>query len=353
MSLTKTNFLLPFQEEDVEKLAEQQSALIANEMGTGKTYEAIARDLRLREANSHYPHFRTLIVAPLTILSSVWEDHLHDLASGKSVIVMDNKNRGPFLDAVEKANYDYYVIHWEGLRICKPELSEIYWEHIIADEVHRAKNRSAQQTRALKYLRAVYKTGLSGTPVMNRPNDLWSILNWLYPKTWKSYWKFYASYVDHVVIPPQNYHKILGPKNETILQKHIEPYFVRRLKRDVLTDLPEKYYTKIEVDLTPVQRKAYDQMKEEMIAWLDTQDGTQPLVAPVVIAQLVRLQQFALANVTLQHSEDGSRVVSLTEPSSKVDTLMELINDNPQQPLVVFSQFKQAISLVERRLGSA
>ena len=348
------DWLLPFQEEDVLKLIDRRGALIGNEMGTGKTYEAIALDL-VRRVDATHDHPKTLVVAPLTILETTWERKFNELAPHLKTFTIDNKNRGPFLRAL-KEDYDVYILHWDVLRIIKAELKEHIWFHIIADEAHRAKNRKAQQTRALKSLRTKWRSALTGTPVMNKPQDLWSILNWLYREQWTSFWKYYKYYVDFEIMYPHGYHKILGPKNEKHLRQKMEPYFVRRRKEDVVKDLPDKYYTVIEVELTAKQRRAYDQMKKEMIAWLETQDGTKPLPAPVVIAQLIRLQQFALAYADIVPSKrsdrDGGTAI-LTEPSSKIDALFQIIEDNPDEPIVIFSQFKQAISLVEARLNKA
>lgn len=343
-------WLLPFQSEDVRTILDRRSALIANEMGTGKTYEAIALDLVRRSAipQTNKSWTPTLVVAPLTILETTWKRHFETLAPDLKVIAIDPKARGTFLASLRKKQHDVYILHWDVLRIIGEDLKQVIWFHIIADEAHRAKNRKAQQTRALKALKTAWKTALTGTPVMNKPEDLWSILNWLYPEVWRSFWKFYDRFVNYEVQYPHNYRKILGPKNEKELRELIDPYFTRRTKQEVLKDLPDKYYTVIEVELSPKQRKIYDQMKKDMIAWLESQDEEKPLAAPVVIAQLIRLQQFALAYADV--TDDG---VILTDPSSKIDALMQMLEDNPDEPIVVFSQFKRAITLVERRLESA
>lgn len=350
-SLTETDtsvaWLLPFQREDVYKLVDRKSVLIANEMGTGKTYEAIALDL-LRRVESSHTDPKTLVIAPLTILETTWQRTYNELAPHLRTIVINPKSRGEFLDALKSDNYDVYILHWDVLRIIEEQLKDVFWFHIIADEAHRAKNRKAQQTRSLKKLKTKWRSALTGTPVMNKPQDLWSILNWLHRDIWTGYWKFYEKFVDFEIIYPHGYHNIRGPKNEVALREAIAPYFTRRTKEEVLQDLPDKYYTVLEVDLDPKQRRAYDQMKKEMIAWLETQDGTKPLAAPVVIAQLIRLQQFAMAYADIV---DGS--VTLTEPSSKIDMLMQIIEDNPDEPLVIFSQFRQAIRLVEQRLNTS
>lgn len=350
-----TSWLFPFQQEDVNKLVDRKGSLIANEMGTGKTYEAIALDL-IRRADlpsTWESKPLTLVVSPLTVTHS-WEAHFKELAPHLKTCKMDPKNRGAWLASLRAGDADVYICHWESLRLVVDDVKEVVFLHLIADEVHRAKNRNAQQTRALKKFRTVWKSALSGTPVTNRPNDLWSILDWLYPRLFGGYWKFYNRYVDFEIQYPQQYHKILGPRNVEELRERMDPFYVRRRKVDVLKDLPEKYYTDIWVELDPKQRKAYDQMKKEMIAWLETQDETKPLVAPVVIAQLVRLQQLAAAyaDVTYDEAKGGSSV-SLTEPSSKLDALMQILEDNPDEPIVVFSQFKQLINLAAARLDRA
>ncbi len=146
--------LYDFQVEDVEKLLTVKSVLIGNEMGTGKTYEAIALDLWRRD---HVPDTwqtkaKTLVIAPLSVVP-VWEAHFADLTD-LSVVVLHPKNRREFLQCLQSPLYDVYILHWDVLRIIKEELKDVFWYHIIADEVHRVKNRKAQVTKALKHLSA-------------------------------------------------------------------------------------------------------------------------------------------------------------------------------------------------------
>lgn len=227
-----------------------------------------------------------------------------------------------------------------------PALQQVQWLHIIADECQRAKNRKAKQTVALKKLKHVeYKTAMSGTPLVNEPAELWSVLNWLYPKVFTSYWRFFKDYVDYKK-NVQGYFEVLGPKNLDHLHEMMEDFYVRRRKADVMKDLPDKYYTPMYVDLEPKQRRAYDQMKKDLIAWVGEHQH-EPLVAPVVISQLMRLQQFALGY--LEWNEDKGGWV-MAEPSAKLDALMELIDDNPDETFLVFSQFKSPLTLLKRRL---
>lgn len=350
----KVDWLFPFQREDVDDLFGIKAALIGNEMGTGKTYEAIALDLERRAAEGAMLREspKTLVISPLSVTGS-WEEHYRKLAPHLRVVKIDPKKRGPFLKALKDQSADVYILHWDVLRIIREDLERVWFFHIIADEVHRAKNRKAQATRALKRLKATYRTGLSGTPILNQPQDLWSILNWLYPNQWRSFWKFYERYVEYEVVYPQGFRKVKGPRNEQELRNQMAPFFKRRRKMEVLKDLPDKYYNTIYVELDAKQRKAYDEMKKDMIAWLEGQDETSPLVAPVVIAQLTRLQQLAVAYAAIEYEEDGSSSVRLTDPSTKIDALMDILKDNPDEQIVVFSRFKQLVHLARRRVEAA
>ncbi len=372
----RTNLnLYKFQAEDVDFLEDRKSVLLAWEMGTGKTYAAIELDLRHR-IEREGKQLPTLVVAPLSTLVTTWQWHYEELTDLK-VFVIDPKDRPALIRAVldPAQPFDVFVCHWEALRLLVKDekFRRFLWGHVIADEVHRAKSRKAQQTRALKYIRTQFRTGLSGTPVTNKPYDLWSILNWMYPKAYSSFWRFYNEYCDFEIQYPHGYHKFNGPKNEDKLLEEIRPFYRRHLKlqaccdnhpEGVQPDLPDKYYTDVWVDLSPKQRRAYDQMAKEMIAWLEDQDETKPLVAPVVIAQLVRLQQFSVAYASITYTSpridtNGQELagptstVQLTDPSSKLDALLQIIEDNEGEQIVVFSQFRGLIDLAAERLRRA
>lgn len=359
------------------------NVLCGDDMGLGKTLEAIELD-RIKRIERHTrliglgkhahgvnPIAKTLILAPLTPVGS-WEDHYSWCLPEMRVAALDPKNRGAFLRAVTQGKHDIYLMHWDALRLM-PELAEREWFHVIGDEIHKIKNRKAQVTRALKKLRTAHKLGLSGTPADNKPDDLWSILNWLYPKLFGSYWRFYKSYVDYDIHPAHGYKIVNGVRNAGHLQRTIEPFFIRRRKEEVLDDLPDKYYTSVWVDLTPQQRKAYDQMRKHMLAWVG-ENEEKPLAAPIAVTQLLRLQQFALATIDTErftkrtrnkkynpsdpnsprYFEDPNALrYLLLEPSSKIDALMDIVEElDDEASLVVFTYFKGAVDLAAKRLAN-
>lgn len=344
--------LYPFQQANVDKLYKQRSRLVGDEMGLGKTLTGIELDKINRRDVENGRYKKTLIVAPLTVLP-VWEEHLKE-QTDLPVTVIDNKSRQGFINAALKPErFGYFVCHWDALRLM-PELTKVKWFHIIADEAHRAKNRKAQQTRALKRLPTTFKTGLSGTPGDDKPQDLWSVINWLWPKYYTSYWRFFKHYVVSEFDERRGYHKVTGVKNVEGLHEEMAPWFARHLKAEVLKDLPPRYYSRIPVTLGQKQRRAYDQMQKEMIAWVEGKTDAEletPLIASQVVAQLTRLQQFALGymefNPELKGGQGGWQI---SEPSAKLDVVMDILADNEGEPIVVFSQFKSVLNILARRL---
>lgn len=351
--------LFPFQLETVNKFKEIKSVLIAHDMGLGKTVTAISLDVEKRK--SFDLPAKTLIICPLAVISS-WHKHFNEWAPHLKVLSIDNKNRKPFMAAMEATfnhalkresnGYDVFIMHYPAVRLEK-DVAKYPWFHVICDEVHGLQDRNSAQTKAVKAIKGLYKTGLSGTPVFNKPDDLWSILNWLYPKYWKSYWGYFKRYINWVEY--DGYRSIIGVRNEEELQEVMASFFSSIKKETVLKDLPEKYYSKVKVKLHPQQAKAYKQMKKDMLAWVGEREH-EPVNAPAVIAQLIRLQQFASAYAEIEYTEDEfgeiKTKVRLSDPSSKIDAVMEILASTDQQ-VVVFSQFAQMVELLAKRLEKA
>jgi SNF2 family DNA or RNA helicase len=381
--------LLPFQAEDVLKLKVQRARLIGNDPGTGKTYEGIALDQLNRKGDGNAKvdvaslftdrglALKTLVVAPKSVLN-VWDMHLMELTED-DVYIYDYHSRHKFMKAAANPKVPgYFVMNYESVRIKDAEvLRNVAWFHIIGDEIHRAKNKKSQHTQALWKLKALYKTGMSGTPANNRPQDLWGILHWLWPNFYTSYWAFVNTYIKvtkEETPDGTGYRKLNEPNEETLpyLHKQMAPWYVRRRKEDVLKDLPPKYYSPVWVDLSPKQRVAYDQMKKTMVAWVEDHatEIQNPIIANAAISQLVRLQQYASGFMVPELDKEGNQkyklvwkklkdgwreqvevpIYTMTEPSSKIDTLMDILEDRGDEQIIIFTRFKQVANLVVDRL---
>src|SRR5690606_28906946 len=155
----------------------------------------------------------------------------------------------------------------------QPLFEKTDWLCVIADEVHRAKNRKTKTTQGLWKTRGEIMLGASGTPLMNDPSELWSILAWLWPDDYnklgakvgaRSYWTFYDEYVDYT---EGHFGKIInGVKNPDALRLELRNRLIRRTKGQVL-DLPDKIRIPVELTLNPKQEKLYKEAEKAL--WLE------------------------------------------------------------------------------------
>jgi len=233
------------------------------------------------------------------------------------------------------------------------------WDFVVLDEAHRIKERTTGWTRNIKKLRAEYKHIMTGTGFINNPAEVWSLLNFLDRFTFSSYWRF-REYFCAETVDNGGFRRITGinPSTKQEFKDLLYTVGVRRRKREVFTNLAEPIYTPVEVDLNPIQRRMYDEIK----AYLETLDkeGT-PIYAPNVLAALQRLRQITVATPKVvreyfDEKEQRTRLeITLEEPSSKLDALMEILegmewDEDSRQQVVVFSNFKDPLALLKVRL---
>jgi len=370
------------QVEAIEKFREQRACLIGDSMGVGKTVTALGRDFQIREDYSVSSAGRPTLIVCEKLGLSVWAYHLHAMGVPEERIhTIDPKNRTPFSNSLNDfaeghlSGDHYFVVHYDVLDKV-PELTErrgakgtganrIRFLHVIADEAHLIKNRKAKRTLSLKKIACDWKTALTGTPADNRPDDVWSILNWLDKSKYSAYWQFYSKYIEYeneeTYVPGKGligYRRMVGVKNTDKLHSEIAPIYIRRTLQEINPDMPTKKRLDppVTVDLTPAMRKKYDQMSTiamTEIGWGDS-DFDYTLLAPARIAVLTRLQQMALATLAVDVEDwafadpnsDMPRVV-LTTPSPKLDALMSMITVQETESFVVFTQFKGMADLVE------
>ena len=368
--------LYPYQQEDVAKLKDLPYGLIASEMGTGKTFEGIALGVEwlrqvIEDTGQMLP---ILVICPINTFSS-WYYKFKEQLPQLDICVIDRTNaesRQYFLDSLMMKSHHVYVMHWAAVNYMVEEFNKkkIIFSAVIADEVHVISNRLSKTKTELSKIKTYSKLGLSGTPCGDKPWQLWSILNWLDPVRYDSWWRFIKRYVEEEYEEKERIRKSNGepytdkyrvfktPKNLEGLHASIRPFYVRHLKTEqcclhhpngVMEWLPEKVYEELHVELSPKQKKIYDEMEANMVAWLGELEET-PLIAPIVIAQLIRLSQMTLATPVV--NEDGS--VDLEFPSTKFDALKEIVTQYEDKNFLVFTSSKKMAYLTANefnRLG--
>lgn len=359
--------LYPYQREDVEKLKDLPYGLIASEMGTGKSYEGIALAVEwikqvLEGTGQLLP---VLIICPINTFSS-WHEKFKEQIPELDVMVIDRKYRDHFILDMKRRNHDVYIMHWAGVNYLAHEFQKagLVFSAVVADEVHAISNRNSLTKKNLMKIKGYAKLGLSGTPCGDKPWQLWSILNWLDKTRYSSYWKFVNRYVEEEYEYKENksghldrYRVFKTPKNLDLLHRSIDKFYVRHLKQEqcckhhpngVMEWLPEKVYETLTVELSDQQRKVYNEMKSNMVAWLGEQEET-PLIAPIVVAQLTRLNQMTLATPVV--NDDGS--IDLELPSTKYDVLKILVTEYEEKQFLVFTSSKKMANLTVNELNKA
>lgn len=371
--------LFPHQRAGVDFLSTARRALLADEPGLGKTAQAIRALKRLHDSGEQV--FPALVVCPNTLKKN-WEREFDKWWPGVNVTVINGsavQRRGQF-----DQQSDVIVINWESLRThsrlssygsialarcidCKGhdsritparcevharELNEIDFKAVIADEIHRSKDPKSKQTRALWAAtgNADIRFALTGTPIANNVIDLWPILHWLEPREWPSKTKWIDRMID-TMINAFGGMMVLGvkPHMEQEFYASINPRMRRMLKSRVLPWLPEVINERRDVEMGAKQAKAYKHMLEHMITLLESGDS---IVASNPLTQSLRLLQFASSYAEVAVDEAGQESVTLSDPSCKVDALMDDIKngDFGDDSVAVCAVSRQLIDLLSARL---
>lgn len=378
--------LFPHQRAGVEFLAKARRALLADEPGLGKTAQAIRSLKRLHDSGEDI--FPALIVCPNTLKKN-WQREFDKWWPGVNVTVVNGsaaQRRRQFEDSA-----DVYIVNWESLRthsrllsygsialarcnecgghdsritpsrceVHQRELNTIDFKAVVADEIHRSKDPKSKQTRALWAATgdADIRYAMTGTPIANDVVDLWPILHWLDPAEWPSKTKWIDRYVN-TMMNAFGGMMVMGlkPNMTDEFYAGINPRMRRMLKARVLPWLPEVINDRRDVEMGAKQAKAYKQMLENMIVLLENEGTTsstgEVVVAPNPLTQTLRLLQFASAYAQIELQENGEEKVLLSDPSCKVDALMDDIEngDFGDDSVAVCAVSRQLIDLLSARL---
>ena len=333
--------LFDYQEEDVSRAIREghKSIFLAYEQALGKTIAAVEFARRTGVET-------VVVIAPVNTRRS-WEKTVKEMIPDAEFYYLENTpaahKRGTFVRLAEKAP-GWYFIGWEMMR--SGAITGSYADMVIADEVHRIQNFGKSLTsKTIRWIDSEYKVALSGTPAANRPEGLFSPMNWLWPERYKSYYnwidKFWRTIRDGAVI------KLVRELTPGGIVADM-PFFVRRRKADHRGDLPP-VLPPIDIicEMTPAQRKIYKQWDKLALAWI----GDTPIAASNSLVNDLRLRQITLGVPVVV---DGEVTFAENTKSSKLDALIALIKDGgDDETWFVLCPSKPFVEVAVPRLNKA
>lgn len=375
------DLLRRFQRVGAEWLVTAENALLADDMGTGKTIQTLGALQVLRDRGEDI--FPILAIVPNSAKYN-WQREIKKWLPIADPIVVDGgavKRRKALYEGMSGYGFPFLIINYESLRIhsrlagfgnttltkcvdcggldpklsktrcevCPRELNQIEFRTVILDEAHRIKEPKAKQTRAAWAIchqkTVTRRIALTGTPIGNAVDDLWSILHAIAPREFP----VKSAFVDRYALQSWGTYgglevKGINPDHRDEFFKILDQRFRRVPKKLVLDQLPRVVRTVRAVDLSVKQRRVFNELEKQGYSRLD--DGTMLVPKDDRIAWL-RLIQLSSASLV---GTDEVDVFKLAEPSSKLDALEELLDELGDKPVVVAAEHRQLIDLAEQRL---
>ncbi|PMB54255.1 ATP-dependent helicase [Fischerella thermalis CCMEE 5201] len=334
---TPTTFqgqLRPYQQRGVAWLAFLErwglGACLADDMGLGKTVQFIAFLLHLKEQDALEKP--TLLVCPTSVLGN-WEREVKKFAPTLKVLQYHGDKRPKGKAFVEVANkHDLVITSYALIHRDLKSLQGVAWQGIVLDEAQNIKNAEAKQSQAVRQLEANYRIALTGTPVENRLQELWSILDFLNP----GYLGNKQFFQRRFAMPIEKYGDTSSLNQ---LRSLVQPFILRRLKtdREIIQDLPEKQEMNVFCGLSLEQAELYQKVVEESLAEIETAEGMQR--RGMILALLVKLKQVC------NHPAQYLKKTTLSEPqlSGKLLRLQEMLEEvlSEGDRALIFTQFAE------------
>lgn len=323
------------------------NCVLGDDPGLGKSMQSISY--------TEYHRFRTLIICPAS-LKFVWENEINKFAlNERSILIPKN---GDVIGLREQ--YDYMIVNYESLISRKgstskhKSLSDIIAERarkgkfdcVIIDEAHRMKNQSAKATKFIhKNLRTVkHRLLLTGTPIKSRPIEYFSLLKFLDKKRWNNKTEFGMRYCN----PTKTRwgYDFSGASNLEELYKETAPYIIRRLKSEVLKELPEKIYTSIPIHLDNAQETAYSKLEDNVIDTLDD-IGTD---TQTDLELLQGQQSNAINNKQRFAAISNIHKLKLFTSRIKVESTNEIVENiiSSGKKIIIFTYYTEIIEMLKK-----
>lgn len=329
-------YLRPYQRAGIHWLNWLRSnhlhGVLADDMGLGKTLQSLCALRLAMEETKNTRH--SLIVAPKSVLYH-WERELNRVFPFIRIYIYHGPGRNK---TIFHASLPYIILTtYETISRDMEDLARVPFFYLILDEATRIKNPDAQRTQAIKALNATHRLALSGTPVENRPDELWSLFDFLMRGHLGKHGTFVRMFEESIMAGSQKTSERLG--------RRIRPFMLRRKKEQVAQDLPEKINMTEWVSLSDEQRRLYGSLQDEVKSLRSAlEHGHQVSYTASILPVLTKLKQIC---------DHPALVTGQTRPlygrSEKFDWIVEKIDEiiAAHEQVLIFSHFLNMLSLFE------
>ncbi len=312
--------------------------VLADDMGLGKTVQVIALLLSARDPEKTVGAIQPSIVVAPTTLTYNWLSELERFAPDLSVMVMAGtaaQRASQIRHVKEVGDVDVLITSYPLIRQDIQLLSDIDFRFAILDEAQHIKNAGSKGAIAVRQLRAQTRFALTGTPLENGVGELWSIFNFVLPGFLLSYSAFMRRYQD-------------GSDSDD-LRRRISPFLMRRLKKDVLTELPDKIETVMTAQMTPEQSKVYQatmlHLRDRVDAAVKEKGFDKSRTE--VLAAITQLREICCHPALVLDDYTGA--------SGKLDLLLEILPEAiaKGRRVLLFSAFTSMLKILRRELENS
>lgn len=315
----------------MQLLADYQfGAILADDMGLGKTLQVIAL---LESSACHTP---SMVVTPSSLLLN-WQDEIVKFTANLRCLCIYGSvaKRNEAIALVNE--FDVVITSYDYLRRDIEKYEAIQFHYIVLDEAQYIKNQKTQNAQAVKRLKGNHRLALSGTPIENSLAELWSIFDFLMPNYLYNY-HYFSEHFERPIVKEQD------EKAQQKLKQLVEPFILRRNKKDVLQELPDKIEQTLSIQFSEWEEKLYLANLMQVSKTLQEQLKVEKPDRMLVLAMLTRLRQICCEPRLLYENVEV--------PSSKLQACLELIHNLQEnhQKVLIFSSFTSVLSLLEDAL---
>ena len=309
------------------------NGILADDMGLGKTLQALTLLKKAKEVDGPMP---TLVIAPTTVVFN-WENEIQKFTPDLTCLKIQGADRKSLFKDIP--NYDIIITSYALVRRDIEKLKKYKFRYIILDESQNIKNAISQTAQSVKELNSDHKLALSGTPIENKLEELWSVFDFLMPGFLFNVAEFNYRYVT----------PIMERQDKTVekrLKLQIFPFILRRMKRDVAKDLPDKVENMAYCELTDEQRDFYlevlDSTKEELFKSIELNGLEKSRMS--IFSALLRLRQIC-CHPKLYDKDHVKGVMQ----SGKFEYLKGMLEQIIQEKhrVLLFSQFVDMLDIIK------